>query len=102
MLDIIKKSLFTGLGLAYLTKEKIEELSKEIIAKGNLSEQEGKDFYNDLSLKSKEAKEKLEAQIKNVVHDSLEKMNLASRDDVQALEEKVKELADIIMKQQEK
>ncbi len=102
MLDIIKKTMFTGLGLAYLTKEKIEELSKELIAKGDLTEQEGKEIFSDLSKKSKEAKEKLEEQIKSVVHDSLDKMNLASREDVQALENKVNELADIIKDQQGK
>ena len=37
--------------MAFLTKEKIAELSKEVIEKGKLSEKEGKEFVDELSRK---------------------------------------------------
>ena len=41
MIDLIKKALYTGVGLAVLTKEKAEELVQELTKQAKLSEQEG-------------------------------------------------------------
>ncbi len=34
MIDLIKKAVLTGMGVASLTKEKIDEFSRELIDKG--------------------------------------------------------------------
>jgi len=99
MIDIIKKSLFTGLGLACLTKEKLEELSRDIITKGNLSEKEGKEFLAELMVKSNDARNRLESQVRDTLHETLGKMDLATKDDVEALERKISELAAVIKQQ---
>ncbi len=96
MLDIIKKVTFTGLGLAFLTKEKLEELAKEIIEKGKLSEKEGKDFYEELKKRSETAKKDMEEQLEDLVNKAIEKMNLVTKDDVAKLEDQVKELAQAV------
>ncbi len=36
MFDLIKKTLLTGVGLAAMAKDKIEELAKELAEKGKL------------------------------------------------------------------
>lgn len=96
MLDVIKKIAFTGIGLAFLTKEKLEELSKEIIEKGKLSEQEGKDFIAELKKKSEQAKNDLETQLDDMVNKTIQKMNLVTRDDLTRLEERINELSEIL------
>jgi polyhydroxyalkanoate synthesis regulator phasin len=93
MLDLMKKAIFTGLGLAFMTKEKIEEFSKELVEKGKLSETEGKDFIDELREKSEEAREKLQEQIQNGVNHTLKKMNIATRDDISRLEKRLSKLA---------
>jgi polyhydroxyalkanoate synthesis regulator phasin len=40
MLDIIKKSIYLGLGAASVTKEKVESLIDELIEKGQLAKEE--------------------------------------------------------------
>jgi len=92
MLEIIKKTLFTGLGVAYLTKEKLEELTKEIAAKGNLSEKEGRELADELLSKSQEARDRLESQIGEMVQTNLRKLDLATKDDVARLEEQIASL----------
>ena len=92
MLEFIKKAMFIGLGLAFMTKEKIEEFSKELVEKGKLSETEGKEFIDELQKKSEEARKKVEDQIKNSVKDTLKKMNIPTRDDLLKLEKQVEEL----------
>ena len=56
MIDLIKKTMYLGVGLAYMTKEKVEEISQELIKKGELSATEGKEFIDDLTQKSEEAR----------------------------------------------
>jgi polyhydroxyalkanoate synthesis regulator phasin len=92
MLDLIKKTMLTGVGLAGLTKDKVERLAKELAKKGRLSEQEGKKLLDHLSKKSEKARKDLEAQIERVVKKTMKKMNLATREDVLKLTKRIKKL----------
>ncbi len=94
MNEIIKKALLTGLGLAFLTKEKIEEVTKEFVKKGKLSQQEGEKLYNELLAKAEESKEEVKKQIENITNETMKKMNLASRDELVALEKRLQEFID--------
>jgi polyhydroxyalkanoate synthesis regulator phasin len=93
MLDFMKKAMFTGLGLAFMTKERIEEFSKEIIEKGRFSETERKEFIDELQKKSKEARKKLQEQIQSAVNTTLKNMNIATKDDISRVEKRLAKLA---------
>ncbi|HOP46830.1 MAG TPA: phasin family protein [Desulfobacteraceae bacterium] len=90
MLDLLKKTLMTGVGLAVITKDKIEELVKEIIEKGEISEQEGKELIEKLQKKSDQARKDLEEKIERIVQKTLEKMNIPTKKDITDLEERIK------------
>jgi len=92
MIELFKKVLTTGLGLAFMTKEKIEELSQEFVEKGKLSEKEAKELIDELSKKSKDARKKVEGEIEKIVQASLKKMNLATRDDLVRLQRQLEQL----------
>ncbi|MFH1037123.1 MAG: polyhydroxyalkanoate synthesis regulator [PVC group bacterium] len=89
MIDLIKKTMYMGLGLAYLTKEKVEEISRELVKKGELSEREGRDLVDDLAKKSEEAKKALDKRIDRIIKDTLDRLNVATKDDLKALEKKL-------------
>jgi polyhydroxyalkanoate synthesis regulator phasin len=42
MMDLLKRGILTGIGIASLTKDKIEELAEKIIEESKLSEEEGR------------------------------------------------------------
>ena len=92
MLDAIKKGLLAGVGLAAMTKDKIEELVKEIIERGEMSEREGKELIDKLLEKSEQARKELEKKVEDMVHKALEKVHLATKKDVAGLEERIKDL----------
>jgi polyhydroxyalkanoate synthesis regulator phasin len=94
MNELIKKTLLTGLGLAFLTKEKIEEMTKEFTEKGKLSKQEGKKLYDELLEKAEESKKDVKKQIESITKETMKKMNLASRDDLQDMEKRLQEMID--------
>ena len=102
MLDFVKKTMSVGLGLAFLTKEKIEDLANDFVKEGKLSKKEGKKFMDDLSKRSKDARKKMEDKLEKAVKVTLEKMNLPSRDDFLKLEKQVKQLGKIIKEEKTK
>ena len=94
MLDLIKKTLLTGVGLAVMTKEKVEELGKDLVSQAKLSEHEGKEFVDSLLKQSETARKDFEARINAAVQKAVSSLNLASKDEVARLSAKVEELSE--------
>jgi polyhydroxyalkanoate synthesis regulator phasin len=96
MFDLIKKTMFTGVGLAGLTKDKVEKLAKELAKKGKLSEKEGKKLLDDLLKKAEKARKDLEGQMERVVKNTMKKMNLFTREDMLKLTKRIKKLEETL------
>jgi len=92
MFDIIKKTMLTGVGLAAMTRDKIEELAKGLIETGEMSEEEGKELIAELQKKSKQAREDLETKVKDMVQKALKKTDVATKKDIARLEKKIKHI----------
>jgi polyhydroxyalkanoate synthesis regulator phasin len=92
MIDLIKKAMFTGIGIASLTKDKIEEIAKDFAEKGKLSEQEGKKFVDELLMRSDESKEAIRQQVDERIQVALQKMNIARSSEVEELKAQIKAL----------
>ena len=92
MFDFIKKTMLTGVGLAAMTRDKIEELAKELTEKGEMTEKEGRELVDELMEKSEKAKKDLETKVENIVEKVLGKMNLASKEDISKIEKRLKRL----------
>ena len=93
MVDLIKKALYTGIGLAVLTKEKAEELVKELTQQAKLSEQEGKELFDGLLKQSEQARTDLQTRLDEAVLAVVNRLNLATKDEVASLKAKVDELS---------
>jgi polyhydroxyalkanoate synthesis regulator phasin len=92
MIDLIKKALYTGVGLAVLTKEKAEELAKELTQQAKLSEQEGKELFEGLLKQSEDAKADLQSTLDKSVLAVVNRLNLATKDEVASLKAEIAEL----------
>lgn len=93
MVDLIKKAFYTGLGLAVLTKDKAEDLVKDIAQQAKLSESEGKELVDSLMKQSDQARQDFQAKVDEAVQAVLKRMHLATRDEVDALRARVEELS---------
>jgi polyhydroxyalkanoate synthesis regulator phasin len=93
MIDLLKKALYTGVGMAVLTKEKAEELVKELTQQAKLSEQEGKELFDGLLKQSEQARTDFQAKIDEAVLSVVKRLNLASKDEVDSLRTKIEELS---------
>lgn len=92
MKEMLKNVMYAGIGAAFLTKEKIEELKSDLIEKGKMSQEEGKQFVDDLLSKSEKAKDQIELWINKRVEERVHQLNLATKDEVAELQRKVEEL----------
>jgi polyhydroxyalkanoate synthesis regulator phasin len=93
MVDLIKKAIYTGVGLAVLTKEKAEELVKDLTQQAKLSEQEGKELFEGLLKQSEQARNDFQAKVDEAVLTVVKRLNLATKDEVASLKAKVEELS---------
>jgi len=92
MIDLIKKTILAGVGLAAMTKDKVEELAEELTEKGELSEKEGKELVDDLMKRSQQAKKDLDKKMEEVVTKVLKKMDVATKKDIARLDKKIKNI----------
>jgi polyhydroxyalkanoate synthesis regulator phasin len=93
MVDLIKKAIYTGLGLAVLTKEKAEELVKEIAQQAKLSEHEGKELMDSLTKQSDAARQDFQGKVDEAVMAVVSRLRLATKEEVESLRAKVEELS---------
>ncbi|WP_028579778.1 phasin family protein [Desulfogranum japonicum] len=92
MKELFKNVVYAGLGAAFLTKEKIEDIKTDLIEKGKMSQEEGKQFVDDLVKKSEQAKEQFELWLNKRVEEKVKQLNLATADEVQELRRQIAEL----------
>jgi polyhydroxyalkanoate synthesis regulator phasin len=93
MVDLIKKAFYTGVGLAVLTKDKAEEMIKDIAQHAKLSEHEGKELMDSLMKQSDQARQDFQSKLDEAVLAVVNRMHLATKDEVQSLRAKVEELS---------
>ena len=54
MIELLKKTMFAGVGLAVVTKEKVLESLEELVEKGKLTQEEAADLSDKIVLEGKE------------------------------------------------
>ena len=91
MEDALKKFLYAGVDLAAEASGKLEESVKELIAKGKISEAEGKKMVDDLFEKTENAKTEFEAKYKEVK----ERVGITKKSDEEVLAELKQKVADL-------
>ncbi len=92
MTELIKKALLAGVGLAAMSKDKVEELAKEIAHTAQMSGDKGKEFVDEMVARSSKTRKDLENTVQRFVTDQLKRLNLPTRDDIGALQSRIEEL----------
>ena len=93
MTDLIKNTILSGLGILSLTYEKAEDLAKDLIKKGDLSETGKTKFIKDLMEKAEKYSVETEKKIEKTVEKTLKKLNIPSRKDLEEIKEKLDKLS---------
>ncbi len=99
MFTIIKKSLLTGIGLALIAKDEVEELAREMAQKSNMSEKEGMKFIKDIQQRYDATQKKLEEKVENVVKEFMKRADIVTGDELKALKNEIRDLKKAISEQ---
>ncbi len=92
MLEMLKKSMLTGIGMALKTRDEVEEFAKDWANRQKMSEEDGRKFFDDLMKKYDSSVDKLEDRVEEIVKKVLGKINLATKDEVKILREEIERL----------
>jgi polyhydroxyalkanoate synthesis regulator phasin len=87
--DIVKKTMMTGIGFALKTKDEVEDWAKELVTRGELSENEGEKFVDELMKRYEEARETLEQKVEKSVKEILKKVEVPTAQEFAELKEEI-------------
>jgi polyhydroxyalkanoate synthesis regulator phasin len=92
MFELLKKMIWLGAGLAVMTTEKIQAVVAEAVKKGQLSEKEGKELVAELIARSVSAKKELGEKIDKMISDTLQRLNIPTRKDLEEMKARLERL----------
>lgn len=92
MEDLIKKFIYTGVGLVSMTTDKFRETVDQMVSDEKLSREEGKEIVDKFFKTTEEKKGEFEAQLNEVIERVVKQFNFAPRTEVERLEARIKEL----------
>ncbi|MEM7655199.1 MAG: hypothetical protein AAF399_03650 [Bacteroidota bacterium] len=95
MEDMLKKILYTGVGIATITAEKLQETVDEWVGKGKVSEEEGKKIVDDFWTKVDNRRHEVEDKLKDFAENVSTKVNMprvATAEDIQSLVQRIEVL----------
>ncbi len=96
MVDLLRKNLMIGLGLASMTQEKIRELGKKLAEESKIPEAEGERLVKELLAAAEENKQNIEGKVKELVEKALGKIDLPCNRNAAVLEAQVRELREAV------
>jgi polyhydroxyalkanoate synthesis regulator phasin len=92
MKDLIKKTIFVGLGATVITAERLNAKLNELVDKGKLSSKEAGELTDKIMAEGRKEFEEGSEKFNALLDDFLRKANFARQKDFEALEARVAKL----------
>jgi poly(hydroxyalkanoate) granule-associated protein len=93
MVELVRKVMLATMGAAVIAQEEIEALINRLIERGEIAEKDGKKLMHEMMDKRKNRTAKVEDEINKNITDVLERMNIPTRTDIDALSQKINGLS---------
>ena len=92
MIEIVKKSMLAGIGIASLTKDKVEEIAKDLVKQGGISEQEGRKFVEEMLGYADKTKNDMEKIVESSIEKVINRLDLVRKKDFDELKKSLAEI----------
>ena len=96
MKESVRKIGLIGAGLWAMTEDKINDLVKDLVDKGDISKEEGKKAVQELIDESKKQTIDLEKKVSEKIQDAMSKKDIFTKKDMNELESRIKDLEEEI------
>ncbi|MBN2105174.1 hypothetical protein JW835_14135 [bacterium] len=98
MADLFEKTLYLGLGIFSMTKDRAEEIINDLVEKGKVSKDESAKAVRDLMDRAEKEKSHFDKKLNQIIEDTVKNLHLATRKDIDEINKKL----DKLLKSQEK
>ncbi|HEC02387.1 MAG TPA: polyhydroxyalkanoate synthesis regulator [Phycisphaerales bacterium] len=92
MFETLDKMMLAGLGAISMTRERADKIFDEYVGRGKVEKENRTGFTKALMDAAEKNRSELERLVATQVRETLETLNLPTRDDLQRLEQKLDEL----------
>ncbi|MDA7502123.1 hypothetical protein N8482_02510 [Chitinophagales bacterium] len=92
MEDLVKKVLYTGVGMAASMTDKVQQTVNDLVDGEKINEDEGRKIVNEFTKTAEGKKGEFEALVKDLIERAVAKMDLVKRTDLDTLVKKVAKL----------
>ncbi len=93
MFETLRRVLLATIGAASIAQDEIEALVDRLVERGEIAEKDGKKLVREVMEKRKGRATKVEQEINKHVESVLDRMNIPSKADVEALSQKIAALS---------
>ncbi len=92
MIDLMKKTFLTGVGLSLMTKDKVEQVARDIANSAQMTSDKGQEFINEAIARAEQGRADLESTVYDMVQDALKKADVPTRAEFDQLAARVSQL----------
>lgn len=90
--ETLRKLLLAGLGTVVVAQDEIEHFIEKMVEKGEIAEKDARKLIKEVVDRRKEGAKKAEAEIDKRVEEALNRMNIPTKADIEALSNKISTL----------
>jgi len=92
MIDLFKKTMVSGVGLALIAKDEAENMAREWAQQSKMTEDEGKKFIEEILVMYGETQDKLEERVGKSVKEFLKKVDVVTGEEFNQLKKEIRDL----------
>lgn len=93
MFETLDKMMLAGLGAISMTRERAEKIFDEYVSRGKVEKESRTGFVKAVMDAADKNREELEKLISKQVRETMEHLNLPTREDIKRLEQKIDNLS---------
>lgn len=90
MREWMKKGLAASVGLAVISKERMEKIVREMVKRGEMTPSASKELLENLIARGEQEQEQLDQYLRERMTKLLNEMNISTREDIQRLEQQIR------------
>lgn len=91
--EMFRRALLATVGAAAIAQDEVDALINRLIERGEIAERDGKSLIHEMKDKRKSRTMRLEEEIDKNISNILDKMNIPTKADVDALNNRIAELS---------
>jgi polyhydroxyalkanoate synthesis regulator phasin len=93
LFDAARKVLLAGIGVVALAQDEIEDFVTRMVERGEIAERDGKKLVREVMDKRKHYRQRAEEEISKRIEKTIDRMNMPTKADIDALSEKIAALS---------